>query len=421
MVTGANLEPVTGGGPPVPPGGLCGGKPLARVRRDPDTATVGRTVSAVVTADGHPVGTVGPFAVDVPWWAEVEPVVAHLRAVLGVPAYVLRLLRVEGGGDARDGHVTYHVEAPGTTAVLPPAPPLDDHDPLRARWASPTGLRELFAWARAALADLGIAVTGPVEQRKTWHLAGLFRLPTADGPVWLKALPPFAADEARVIAAFAAVDPTLVPVVLAEGEGRVLLADVPGTDCWHAPADVVANGVRRFVAAQAALGAPAWLARRTPVDEVAALLDRDLGLTAREVAAARALLPRWAELADLGLPDTVVHGDFHSGNWRSAGGGPPVVLDFADAHVGNPVLDGLRLTDFLPAGSRAAARAAWVAAWRAERPGSDPAGALAVAAPLAHLYFAVRYQEFLDGIEDSERIYHRDDPAASVRAALRLA
>jgi hypothetical protein len=33
----------------------------------------------------------------------------------------------------------------------------------------------------------------------------------------------------------------------------------------------------------------------------------------------------------------------------------------------------------------------------------------------------VRYQEFLDGIEPSERIYHRGDPAAAIRAALRCA
>jgi hypothetical protein len=33
----------------------------------------------------------------------------------------------------------------------------------------------------------------------------------------------------------------------------------------------------------------------------------------------------------------------------------------------------------------------------------------------------VRYQEFLDGIEPSEQIYHRGDPAAAIRAALRSA
>ncbi|MEU9187144.1 hypothetical protein AB0D14_21910 [Streptomyces sp. NPDC048484] len=35
---------------------------------------------------------------------------------------------------------------------------------------------------------------------------------------------------------------------------------------------------------------------------------------------------------------------------------PPVILDFADAHRGNPVLDGLRLSSFLPGPGRSMVR-----------------------------------------------------------------
>ena len=379
---------------------------------------MGKTVTAVVTSRGTPVGLAGPFTVDAPWWAEVETVTTHLRAVLGVPAYVLRLVRAEGGQVPRGGHVTYHVDAPGTTVSLPPAPPLAD-DPLRAYYATADGVAELFTWAHDTLAAQGVTVTGPVVQRKTWNLAALFRLPTDRGPVWLKALPAFATDEARVMAAFAAVDATLVPEVLASGAGRMLLSHLPGEDCWHAPEDVLAAGIHRYVAAQAALRPPSWLLHRDYRQEIDALLDRDLSLTTDEVTAARALLPGWSALADCGLPTTVVHGDFHSGNWRGDGNGPPRVLDFADAHAGTPVFDGLRVTEFSDQARTPAAHAAWVAAWRAACPGSDPARALVVGAPLARLYLAVRYQEFLDGIEASERIYHEGDPAACVRDALR--
>jgi hypothetical protein len=315
--------------------------------------------------------------------------------------------------------VTYHVEAPGTTASLPEAPALDGPDPLRAYYATAEGIRELLTWARETLVAQGITVTGPMAQRKTWNLAALFRLPTDRGPVWCKALPPFAADEAGVIAEFATVDATLVPEVLGAAEGRVLLAHLPGEDCWHAPDEVLAAGIHRYVAAQAALTPPPWLQHRDYATEIDALLDRDLGLTTDEVTVARALLPGWAELADCGLPTTIVHGDFHSGNWRCEDGGRPAVLDFADAHAGTPVLDGLRVTEFGNPARTPAAHAAWVAAWRDACPGSDPARALTVGEPLSRLYFAVRYQEFLDGIETSERIYHEGDPASSVRGALR--
>ena len=105
------------------------------------------------------------------------------------------------------------------------------------------------------------------------------------------------------------------------------------------------------------------------------------------------------------------------GNWRR-GVGAPVILDFADAHLGNPVLDGLRAIDFLPADRRKAAADAWISAWTAAVPRSRPAEALRVAGPLAHLAYAVRYQEFLDNIEPSEHVYHLADPAASIRQAL---
>ncbi len=395
---------------------------------------MGRTVSAVVTWGDTYLGVIGPFPVSVPWWAEAEPVVTHLREV--VPVLVLRLLGVEGGEGGRDGHVTYHV-----AALDRPAPGLLEERPadhgvlngpeeLRSPWATLGGLNEVLNWASDALATAGRPLTGAAEQRRTWNLAALFRLPTGKGPVWLKTTPRFAADEASVIAAFARVDPTLVPPVIGAGPRRVLLEHLPGEDCWDASPQIITSAVQRLAAAQAALaGQPAGLLpglpdRRAPViaGQITALLDGEVAseLSAGEVAAARGLLSRFARLDECGLPDTIVHGDFHPGNWRS-GGGPPAVVDWADAHVGNPVLDGLRACDFLPAGRRPAAARAWIDAWASRIPGCEPARALSIAEPLAHLSYAVRYQEFLDGIEPSERIYHLGDPAAAIRAALRSA
>jgi Ser/Thr protein kinase RdoA (MazF antagonist) len=374
--------------------------------------------------------------VSVPWWAEVEPVVAHLREVLDVPVLVLRLLTVEGGEGARDGHVTYHVAALDRPAPGLLAERLVDHvvlngpEELRSSWARLDGLNDVLTWASDTLAAADRPMTGAAEQQRTWNLSALFRLPTGQGPVWLKATPRFAADEASVIAAFARVDPTLVPPVIGAGPRRVLLEHLPGEDCWDASPQIIADAVQRLAAAQAVLAdqpadlPPGLADRRTPViaGQIAALLDGEVGgeLSAAEVAAARGLLSRFPLLDECGLPDTVVHGDFHPGNWRSDGG-LPVVVDWADAHLGNPVLDGLRARDFLPAGKRPAAARAWIDAWTSRIPGCQPARALSIAEPLAHLSYAVRYQEFLDGIEPSERIYHLGDPAAAIRAALRSA
>jgi Phosphotransferase enzyme family len=393
---------------------------------------MGRTVSALVTWDDTYLGAIGPFALDVPWWVEVEPVVAHIREALGVPVFVLRLLTVEGGEGARDGHVTYHVAALERPAagLLNPRPVdlavLTGPEDLRLPWARVEGIREALTWASDALRTAGRPPTGPAVQYRTWNLAALFRLPTEPSPAWLKLTPAFASDEATAIAAFASVDPALVPPVIAAGPGRMLLDHLPGEDCWDAPAEIITSAVQRLVAAQAALadgpdGFPAGLPdRRSLADQIQALLDGPVSgeLRPAEVAAARTLLSRFQALDECGLPDTIVHGDFHPGNWRSDGG-PPVVLDWADAHIGNPALDGLRARDFLPESKRPIAARAWIQAWTLRRPGCDPARALSVAEPLGHLAYAVRYQEFLDGIEPSERIYHLGDPASSIRAALK--
>ena len=87
------------------------GYPVGIFRAGGHTGVMGRVVTAVVTHGCACAGMVGPFHVDSPWWAEVEPVVTHLEETLGVPAVVLRLLTVEGSDGARDGHVTYHAEA----------------------------------------------------------------------------------------------------------------------------------------------------------------------------------------------------------------------------------------------------------------------------------------------------------------------
>ncbi|MFE0461760.1 aminoglycoside phosphotransferase family protein [Kitasatospora sp. NPDC058965] len=402
-----------------------------------------RTAQVLVSHREQLLGVVGPFPLARPRWHDVEPVNEHLAAVLGVPTVVLRLVDVAGGGGGRGGLVTYHAEALTAPAVELPAAAEADRaalrpHPLRADYATADGVRAALDWAERELAAAGRPVTGPAVQVKTWNLAGLFRLPTAAGPAWLKTGREFAVDEAVVVALLGAVDAPFVPTVLgAEPARRWLLMDhVPGEDCWGPSTEVLAATLPRMARAQAALAASypggepaAGLADRTPatlVPAVKLLLDGEAGaeLTAEELTAARALVERLPELVErlaaCKLPHTLVHGDFHPGNWRSAGR-DSVLVDFADAYWGHPAFDGLRPADFLDAEHWAAATELWCEAWRTLVPGSDPAGALRLAAPLSHLAYAVRFQEFLDGIEPSERRYHEGDPAAELRAALTAA
>lgn len=404
-----------------------------------------RTVTVHLTHGDEYFGPVGPFEAAGGWWSSVDGVVARTSELAGVPVLVVRLVRGRSEQGGHGGQVWYHAEAlerpgalaartpdAGTAALLGPA----EH---RAVWATPAGLRDALAWARAELTRVGRPAAGPARQVRTWNLSGLFRIPTATGrDAWLKTTTPaFNAREGEVIALLGGVDQALVPPVLAADPagGRLLLDHVPGTDCWGPSAATVADVVPRLVAAQAALAADgraaaAGLRDRTPrtlLAQARALLDRlpgTTGLTARELADARRLVDELPalleELESCGLPQTLVHGDFHPGNWRSDGE-RSVVVDYADSCLGHPALDGLRPRAYLAPERWEQLAAVWSRAWQEHVPGARPQRALELVEPLYHLSYALRYQEFLDHIEASERPYHEGDPAAELRAALACA
>jgi len=342
-----------------------------------------RSIIALVSTPSGFAGRTEAIPVASPWWSDTEQVNQVLEQLLGVPTSVLRLVSVENGEPMRGGLVTYHVEAHGEPdpTLLHPAEEPSADAPHRLPWARLGGPAELVAWA-----DAEIARTGPAVQVKTWNLSSVHRLPIAAGHAWLKAVPEFFTDEAAVIKMVAAHDPALVPEVIAAAPHRVLLGDAPGEDCWDVTPEHVEKIVPRWVAVQHALaGEP--LVR-----------------------------PCVVPMPSFGLPDTLVHGDFYPGNWKSSG----VVIDWSDVVWGHPALDVSKLLMFCPPELHDLVRRVWSEAWLRHRPDSRPLEALDAARRAAHLLNAVKYQEFLDNIEESERIYHRDDPAIELRAALRL-
>ncbi|MFD9741710.1 aminoglycoside phosphotransferase family protein [Umezawaea sp. NPDC059074] len=355
-------------------------------------------VIALVVVDGEYAGSVGPFAVASGWWNQVQLVNEHLERVLGVPTSVLRLVEVDGEG-MRGGTVTYQVEAHGapdrTALAAEPVHAFPD-TPLRLPWAKPGGPAELVAWAEGF-----VTRTGPVVQVKTWNLSCVFRVDTDAGRVWVKGLPPFFAAEPIALRLVAGKDPSLVPEVIAAAPLRVLTADAPGDPCWPAEPEQVRSVVPRFVAVQAALAGE----RPSGLPEVP--------MWSAEVEGSR---ERADALLATGLPLTLLHGDFHPGNWQSDGV-TTQVIDWADSCWGHPALDAARLWTFLPPERRTLLAELWTAAWLEHVPDSDPAAALELAIPLVHVFNAIRYREFLANIEDSEQVYHSGDPEYEIRRA----
>jgi Ser/Thr protein kinase RdoA (MazF antagonist) len=285
---------------------------------------------------------------------------------------------------------------------------MTDH-PARARWARPGGVAELVAWA-----DQHLTRSGEPQQLRTWNLSLVVRLPTTTGWAWLKAVPPFMAHEGAVIEAVGSIGPRL----LARADGVVLLDDVPGEDQYDAPAGVCAEMVRRWVKVQSTSpiglvpGLPDWRPASF-IPMIDRLVDRP------ELEALVADLPRRFDALDgCGLPDTLVHGDFHAGNWRG-----DTLLDWGDSGIGHPLLDQPAFLhgNLMDDEKRTAARVAWRDAWHDARPGSDPDRAAELIAPIAALRAAHIFRVFLDNIEPDEHCYHRHDTEDWLQRAIALA
>ena len=392
---------------------------------------------------GDVLGSLEPFPVDEPWWPEVGGIVTEAEARFGIPIVVLRLLTADASRGMEGGDVTYLAELVGDLPAalrLEPVGPgeVGPDDPLRMPWARPGGVGATLAWADRCLRELGRPRMGPAVQVKSWNLSLLLRFPTASAAAWSKSVPRFMGHEGAILAMVGAAAPDMVPALLAADPSTqtVLLDEIPGEDLFDAKLPQLLEMVGRLVALQAAFadrtdellaaGLPDWrapaFARAATVlvdrDDVRAELDEG---TLDALDALVADLPRrLADLEACGLPETLVHGDFHPGNWRS-GTDLPVLVDWGDSGVGHPLFDMPAFLTRMPSGDVDGVRDAWLAAWSAERPNADPRRAAELIAPVAALRQALIYRTFLDHIEESERIYHRTDPADWLREAVTAA
>ena len=294
-----------------------------------------RAAVVLVTPDGTSIGRLPEVPVATRWWPDIQAVVQAVREAYGIEVVVLRMLdselpRPHGGGVTYLAETTQPIERSPLAAesLLPFDVTLDDQ-PLRLRWAIPGGPDRDLAWAEDVLAGRRIERVGPAEQMRSWNLSSIWRLPLADGTsAWLKVVPPFFAHEGDMLRRLQS---DAVPRLLGTDGDRVLLADVAGDDQYDAAEPELLEMVSMLVDLQGA-----WIGR---VDDLLAigLPDwRGPGLTARiaDVVGRRSagvpdedrttleafvagLPARFAEVAACGVPDTLVHGDYHPGNVRA--------------------------------------------------------------------------------------------------------
>jgi hypothetical protein len=256
--------------------------------------------------------------------------------------------------------------------------------PERAPWARPGWLAEAEAWIAAS-----VDLVEPPRLHEQWVLSSVLRAATADGIVYFKAAFSIYRHEPVVTAALGREHPGRVPAVLAvEPErGWLLMRELQG--------DVLGTLDRtRWPDAGPLLREihEAWSSR---ADEVLALGGQDRRLEPADVP--EELHGDLDALDDLGLPDTLAHGDFHP--WNVVTGPDGLVLaDWSDACLTHPLFDLVTFgwAEDLPPLLEAYGVAPETFA-RAER--------------LACIHHAISYERILAAMEPSDRWVFADVPA----------
>ncbi|MEO6714647.1 MAG: aminoglycoside phosphotransferase family protein, partial [Mycobacteriales bacterium] len=312
-----------------------------------------RVVTLVLcTRDGRVLGTLPPFEVTYPWWQDSLAVVPAARQQYAVDVTILRVIDTGGSAGPPGGPVTYLAEVDAVPAV--PLQPWRGADPIaeqpnRLPYARPGGPAADVAWADAELARLGRPRIADAMQMRSWNLSSIWQLPTAAGPAWLKVVPRFFAHEGPMLELLARPGAAVVPRLLAYDGCRILMEDIAGEDRYDAPLPERLVMVTMLVQLQRqwphridelqAIGLPDWRHPALPT-RIADTLDRTSdGLDAQTCSVVESLLwdieQRYADIAACGVPDTLVHGDFHSGNTRGDAQ-HLVLLDWGDSGIGNP-------------------------------------------------------------------------------------
>ena len=312
-------------------------------------------------------------------------------------------------------------------------------------WADVDWLAGAHRWIDLRLSELGTARTGPIEQPHLRPWATVLRVPTPNGPVWFKANSDQQAYEAGVVELLTRTRPDAVPGLIAvdRDRGWMLMAD-GGTrlrEVVEADRDLSRwlDVLPRYAGLQIDLAPErdALLACGAPDHGLAALprlYDRLLGvaddLTPDDLGRLRELAP-WvaescAELAALGIPETIQHDDLHDGQ-VFVRGDRYLFFDWGDACVGHPfftmsvTLEGVLawgLDDVEGSVDTAPFRDAYLGPFTAYAPRAELEAGFALALRLGWICRALNYQA---AREDLGRPYpeaYRDAVAVRLRMFL---
>ena len=305
----------------------------------------------------------------------------------------------------------------------------------RPAWFATSWYDEVDSWIDAELAALGRTRSGATIPVKVWSLSAVLKVPCDPAPVWFKASCRHFHAEPALTRLVVEMLPEYAPPMIATDveRGWLLMEDMPGAD--EANEDDPPSGMG---ATAGRIAATLHLRSLDHLDEIEAAgvpvrglpetvhgFDEILAssveldqLTHEELATARALRDDVHavvdELASLGIPSTLVHGDLHPGN-VAHDGDSLTLYDWSDAAVSHPFLDLVHLTRSMPDDEAELAMAAYADVWGSAYPGVDVARALELAPQVNWIFQMVTFEQIYHSQEDASYWEMRGVVARSLR------
>lgn len=296
----------------------------------------------------------------------------------------------------------------------------------RSPWAKEGWLASAQDWIASELSGLGIAVTGPVDQLKTWGISCLLTIPTQQGTFYFKAVPPIFAQEPIINRAlaerFLGNVPAPIAIRMEPEQSWMLLAEIGGREMrsnaapeqWIEALSLLCCMQIESVPHVSSLLEMGCADRRLEylVEEIDPLLDDPLAvgeLSSEEIEKLKALAPRLkemcSELAAYRVPQTLIHGDFHGGNIIITED-DYVVFDWTDAAVSHPFFDLPTLFEFdIPLDQRETLAQTYLRLWADHdyEIGQRLEEAYRLSQPLALMHHAVSYRNIVAMLEPTAR------------------
>jgi aminoglycoside/choline kinase family phosphotransferase len=311
-----------------------------------------------------------------------------------------------------------------------------DEPPFRQAWTRPGWHAGAEDWIELQLERAGIQPTAIPEQMRSWAISNLMRVATDQGQVYFKAVPPYFACETAATVGLSGLYPGLVPEVIASDTERgwlllrgfdgVRLEDVDTREKYAEAFRLLVRMQVDFINRADAIADWGGLVRpvRQLPPDAHVFADEALPQISSHVpdwpadtqSRLRASLPRLRELSnqlrDTGVPETLIHGDWHTNNVHYTDRGP-MFLDWSDAAFTHPFFDLFTMFDFhgldeMP-DDRAVLLDAYLSAWRQHTPEARLEEAARLAWILAPLYHALSYARIFANVEEADRpMFARD-------------